>query len=511
MKKMEWLVHHLAGRDQSYGNFRFPAHIKQLNYFNLSIIGTSPVQTLISYLCLFNTHIMIKKLFLSLCLLSLSVAGISQSFSIEGTLLGQANKAVYLIDFKGENRSIIDTVYTDMSGTFSIPMTEDMEKGMYLLGTPEGQMIELIFHNESIQFVASGSGEDQQVQIISSIENMIYYDYLYSKGAYLYKNELLHPIIQLYPADETFYQQALDTYRNNQEELKERLRSLGTENPGTLASRYIAADAPLFFDPTLEEAALNAFQKTHYFDQVDFNDSILIRGSILTSKIVDYLTLYQFGVNSQEELENQMLRAVDTIMLKAEIHQSVYEFVIDFVVNGFTSIGFDKGLEHIAQQSKLEQFCVNSERKKELESRLDLVRKLAVGKTAPAFETTSVSGENIVLNDIKAKKTILVFWASWCPHCDAILPVLKDWYAQYTREELEVVAISVDDHAADYNEALDTYNFDWINVGNLKGWDGPVIMAYGIAATPSIFILDENKSIIGKPNSVSQLNEMMAP
>lgn len=448
--------------------------------------------------------------FMILLLLAACLHIHSQSYSIEGTLIGRANQEVYFMDIKGEKRKIIDTVHTDLTGSFKIELKKDLAAGIYIIGTQDRQMIELILNHENIQFISSGDHSDRKVQIINSIENIIYYDYLYAKGAAVYKLELLLPLIQYFPQDDPFYKTTLSRYSDIQEDLAERISTLTSNNPKTLASRYITADAPLFVDPTLGAEARNIYQKTHHFDRIDFGDTLLIRGTILTSRLVEYLSLYQFNSNSQEELETNLLKGVDTIMAKAFVNQSVYEFVIDFIIEGFNSIGFEKGLQHIASHSKLDQFCENTARKLELEKRIDIMNKLAVGKVAPDFEAADIHGKNIRLTEIKAKRTVVVFWASWCPHCDDILPLIQEIYKNTDRANLEVVAISVDQDKKACEEVVKNGQFDWINIAELKGWDGQIIMDYGVAATPSLFVLDENKTIIGKPVRMDDLEQLLS-
>jgi len=245
--------------------------------------------------------------------------------------------------------------------------------------------------------------------------------------------------------------------------------------------------------------------KTHYFDHVDFSDTLLIRSSILTSKVVQFMSLYQHQANSQEQLENQLLIAVDTVLNKAMVNQQTYEFLVDFFVKGFEGIGFEKGLEHIANNNQLEQFCENTERKAKLANKMELIRKLAPGKKAPAFSAVDITGQPIVLDSIKANITVLVFWASWCPHCDEVLPIIKSYYNITNRDEMEVVAFSVDTSEEDLKQAIEDGGYTWINVGELKGWDGEIIDEYGIAATPTIFILGKDKTILSKPLGKEQI------
>jgi len=430
-------------------------------------------------------------------LFSLFLSG--QSHQINGAINGLANEDVFLMRILGQNRAIVDTAATDHSGSFTFDLDENFPVGMYSIIYGPAQALELIYNNEDIRFISGGPSTQAPVQIIESVENLIYYDYLFLKGYNLYKMEMLESLLQTYPKDDDFYFSILEEYRGMGNQIAERVNTLSKENPNTIASRFIQTDSPLFTDPELSPEMRRQFQRSHYFDMTDFSDTMLIRSNILTTKIIGYLSLFQDKEMTKEIMEDNLLIGVDTILEKAMLDQQVYEFVIDFLIDGFQAVGFERGLEYVAMQNQLEQFCENTERKAELAGKMELIKKLAVGKTAPDFTTTDLHGKLIKLSNIKAKKIVLIFWASWCPHCDEILPELKKYYDPLNTGELEIIAVSLDEERDDVQTSIDIGSYNWINIAELKGWDGPVVLEYGIAATPSLFVLDENKTIIGKP------------
>ena len=433
----------------------------------------------------------------------------AQPHQINGTISGLSGEEVYLMRILGQNRSIVDTAISDQSGSFTFQLEEDFPVGMYSIIYGPAQSLELICNNENIRFISSASSAQLPVQIIESVENLIYYDYLFLKSYHLYKMEMLEPLLQSYPRDDDFYLRILEEYTKLGRQIDERVNTLSSENPNTISSRFILTDSPLFTDPELSPEKRKQFQRSHYFDKTDFSDTLLIRSNILTSKIIGYLSLYQDKEMTKEVLEDNLLIGVDTILDKAMVNQQVYEFVIDFLIDGFTAVGFERGLEYLAEQNQLEQFCENTERKTELAGKMELIKKLAIGKTAPDFTATNLRGKQIKLSAIKAKKTILVFWASWCPHCDEILPELKNYYDPLNTGQLEIIAVSVDKEKTDVQTSINAGNYNWINIAELKGWDGPVVLEYGIAATPTIFILDENKKIIAKPGNKFELKKIL--
>lgn len=444
---------------------------------------------------------------LSCLLLLLTLQAVSQQYKITGTIPGLPNKEVYLLQLIAESKNLMDTVVTDETGSFSFELPPGFPIGQYAVVPGPGQLIELLFNNENIRFVTSGPSPGDQVQIAESIENKIYYEYLYLKGMTLYKTDLLTPLIQQYPPDDPFLKTIVAEYNFLRENLEDRVNTLVGQNPKTFVAHILPCDKPLLPNPTLTSRQQKIVLKKHFLDQTDFNDTLLARTNTLSSKVVAYLSLFQESQMTKEQLEDSLLVGLDTILNKASVNQQVYEYTIDFLINGFQAIGFEKGLEFVAEHNQLDNFCVNTERKKELENKIELIKKLAIGQPAPDFETVDLQGNLFRLSDLGADRTILVFWASWCTHCDEILPKIKTAYNPKNKRELEVVAISIDNSKNDVENAIEKNGYQWINIAELQGWNGPVVEEYGVSATPTIFILDKNKNILAKPVNTAELKQ----
>jgi thiol-disulfide isomerase/thioredoxin len=72
---------------------------------------------------------------------------------------------------------------------------------------------------------------------------------------------------------------------------------------------------------------------------------------------------------------------------------------------------------------------------------------------APQFSLVSLSGEKIDLANYRGKVVILSFWASWCPYCRKLIPMLVEFQRQYYDQGLRVIGIAVQDEP----DAVRTY------------------------------------------------------
>ena len=112
---------------------------------------------------------------------------------------------------------------------------------------------------------------------------------------------------------------------------------------------------------------------------------------------------------------------------------------------------------------------------------------LSVGSKAPDFQLSLFSGKTVKLSDYTDKPTLLVFWASWCPHCVRELPVLDRLYKDLHPKGLNVLAVDLDSTTSAGKNFADGHHISFpIAVGS----EG-VANSYGITGIPSVFVLDK--------------------
>ncbi len=65
------------------------------------------------------------------------------------------------------------------------------------------------------------------------------------------------------------------------------------------------------------------------------------------------------------------------------------------------------------------------------------------GKPAPAWHGTDFSGETVDFPAVIAgKPTVMIFWATWCPYCSALMPYLGQIQKDYGADKINIIAIN---------------------------------------------------------------------
>ncbi|MEH7336636.1 redoxin domain-containing protein [Neobacillus drentensis] len=128
---------------------------------------------------------------------------------------------------------------------------------------------------------------------------------------------------------------------------------------------------------------------------------------------------------------------------------------------------------------------------------------LAIGAKAPDFELKTLTGETVKLSNLKGKKVMLNFWATWCPPCKAEMPEMEQFYKEKDKD-LVILAVNIDPQL----EVQKFVDENKITFPILLDAEDKVNETYQILSIPTTYFIDSKGIIQNKFTGAMTLDIM---
>ncbi len=440
-------------------------------------------------------------------LIAISFVLTSFSFSIAQEIIIKAansSGAAALFSLSGEKASLIDSIPAS-SNTYQFNLSNN-HSGIYRLVFNNKKWIDFVYDNEDVEIQTNANNALDSLKVIKSESNKIYYEFIKLNKDYKTKTELLQLIIARYPETDNYYQSTKEKLNQVQEEYLYFVNVTAQQDPKSFIARYVrSAQLPVVNSEIEPEQYLN-YLKSHALDNVDFTDDALIYSDVFTNKTIEYLSYYRNPQLPMGLLEKEFQTAVDSILNKAKVNDIVYKHIVEYLLDGFKKFGFDNVINYIIDNYVIkDDICLDEKLETALERRIQQNKLFKPGFEVPDIEMNDAAGSIVKLSTITAEKTLIIFYASWCPHCQDMLPQIYELYKDQKEKKFEVLAVSIDTSKTDWLNFIKTNKLDWLNFSDLKGWKGKSAVDYFIYATPTMFLADKENKLIKIITGIEEL------
>jgi len=153
---------------------------------------------------------------------------------------------------------------------------------------------------------------------------------------------------------------------------------------------------------------------------------------------------------------------------------------IDAITNGFSA--------RIKKSTTYKDYVTYAEK----------IKRSAPGSKFIDFNFKDHKGNAVKLSDHvgKGKYVLLEFWASWCGPCRADIPHLKEAYEAFHPAGFEVISVSMDDNKEKWLEAIEEEQMTWLQVSDLKAFNGELNKLYNFQGIPTCVLIDPKGNIV---------------
>lgn len=392
------------------------------------------------------------------------------------------------------------------TGSFSIIAPADVEPGIYRFRysqTGYGDFVDVIINGKEklIEWSVDVSLEPDNRNPIftTSDENKAWRLFQAKQKETLNAIRIKEDFLSRYPSkSDKSYQSVLKDYEKAKKNYLKQYQEFVNKTPFYWAQAQ-ARFNQVYFTNISEHPRLQLFNAhEHFWVGKPTTDSLLLNTPLYTDAILSYVNYYmnpemEFG---EEEQKAGYKKCVDKIIQVFGDNEATKEFAIKYLQLGFKELANEKVLQYIDENYAVNEQCTADDA--ELKKRLEAYEKLKPGSQVPNISFIDTSGKNKTLKDYTHENIVLVFWASWCPHCMQEMPKLEEWAKQ--NPQSLVIAISLDDDFNSFQNAIKVFP-SMLHYCDLQKWNGEIVSQFNVMATPTIFWLDKNKVLLDKFSS----------
>ena len=252
------------------------------------------------------------------------------------------------------------------------------------------------------------------------------------------------------------------------------------------------------------------YYRAHFYDNFDLTDDRLLRTPFFSDKIKKYFD------ESVPQIPDTVAAEAIRLIEMCRPNEEMFRYFVSTMYNRCNQsniMGMDAALVQLADKYYLSGEATWAEKKflDDLRENVDGIRYTLIGLKAPDLRMPSVTDEWFRLSEVEAPFTILVFWEPSCGHCKKEVPHLKTAILdKYADSGVKVFAVYCQVELAPWKEFIEEHQLEgFINVYDPYGRTG-YRRFYNIKSTPTIFVLDKDKTIVAKKLGVDQIDDFLA-
>jgi len=302
--------------------------------------------------------------------------------------------------------------------------------------------------------------------------------------------------------------------------VREKIHNISQQYPNTALTTFTTFSLePIIpdYDKILEKNVKNRkdsinklqyfYNKNHYWDNANLNDSTLLRTPMLKSKLDIFFN--KIIIPHPDTIFNEATKLIERSKHNKEMFRYMTSYCINFTLNS-KIMGMDNAFYKIAEEYYLsgKAYWATDTIISSIQEKITKLKYSRIGEKAKDITLQNLDGEWINLYDINKQLTVLVFWEPDCGHCKKIIPLLKKEIAdKFT--DIEVLAIYIQNDKEKWTSFVEEHElfsftncYDPKNRSNYKSY-------YNITSTPMVYLLDKDKNIIAKKIDVNSLSNLI--
>lgn len=424
------------------------------------------------------------------------------------------NKSFYLASHFGKYQTLLDSVNADSDGKLIFKNKKKYVSGIYLL-LNNSKDIEFEFLMDDVQQfkIEPNTINPSKTKIYNSQQNIDFRDFTFFLESNRSQIKLLQKSIKTSdnPKEKYDVQKEIKFVEKKIENYKQNYR---LSHSNTLALLFKLTQPIDDFSSLAKNQKLATkkdsilYLKNSYFEGIDFKDSRLLRNPFLEQKLSNYFDV--FVPNTVNSITEEIIKLLDdAISPESETFKYMSLRFMDLYITP-KQMGFDRIFLNLYDTYFKNQTYewLPLAQKELFDSKARLLENNQIGSKAKELFMNSIDDNRRYLYDLSAEYIVLVFWDPTCGHCQTEIPRINRLHKNEWKNFNHLIyAVNINTEVkTEWEKFISTHHLNsWYHVspasevsGNYSQMDVDYQTLYNIEQTPVFYLLDKDKTIIGK-------------
>lgn len=242
-----------------------------------------------------------------------------------------------------------------------------------------------------------------------------------------------------------------------------------------------------------------------YWKDTDFSDTTLISSKTFTDQLIGFF--YPFTDGDEQHFDSLSIAGLGFVLDKAKVNMRMYEFILDFALNGYAAMGRDQVTDYLLSYPQLAEGEITMEEGLRLDSITEPYQKVKVGAKVPDFSGVAIDGKPYCLYESKAERIIVVFWSTDCEYCHDFLVQIRKHLD--LKSDFELVTFALAEDKDDVTKTVKKMRLPGYHFYDDLRWEGKAFLDFHVTSTPTVFLVDAEKTIVCKPYDWEELKSWL--
>jgi thiol-disulfide isomerase/thioredoxin len=429
------------------------------------------------------------------------------AIQVEGLGSGPA----YLIATRADQRYRLDSTSVDDAGRMVFKRDAPYPAGLIYVYLPDKSNLQMLVDKDQAFSMKTRTGDlVGSMKVEGSLDNELLYNNLRFEAEMQPKIQESAQKLRAVPAGSPEY----DQLKKEQDQLvvqrKTHLDEIFNKHPNSFFTKFKSAGQNPDVkdvrkpDGSVDQAYQAYLYRSEFWNNVDFSDDRLLATPVIANKLKRYMT--ELTPQVADSINSAASFLIDKVLDRPEYYKFFANWIaLNYEPTKTTVMDPQAVYVHMIQNyfTYDRAFWSDSVGVYALQLRAHEMAASLVGKKGPDVRAQGPDGKFYSISEIKSPYVIVYMFNPTCEHCMIETPKLVRLYQEWKAKGMEVFAIALDTNDAEWKAYIAKNGMNWINV--FDPTNKAIYAKYFVDITPEIYVLNPDRTIIGKNLKVDQI------